>query len=72
MDQMIEHLVYSVFGKDETDPKFKFAYNQFMNILEPTVENLVKGFLALGGEDKEISFGRIQQQVNEELHNDKK
>lgn len=68
MDQMIEQLIYSVFGKNEADPKFKFAYNQFMELLESTVEDLAKGFLTLGGENKEISFGRIQQLVDEELN----
>jgi len=67
MDQMIEQLIYSVFGKDENDPKFDFAYTQFMNILEPTVEDLASSFLKLGGEDKEISFGRVQKLVDEEL-----
>ena len=70
MDQMIEELIYTVFGKDEKDSKFSFAYNQFMNILEPTVEDLAKGFLTLGGENKEISFGRVQKQVDKELHKD--
>ncbi len=70
MDQMIEELMYSVFGQNENDPKFQFAYSQFMNILEPTVEDLTKGFLTVGGENKDISFGRVQQLVNEELYND--
>ncbi len=70
MDQMIEQLIYSVFGQDEKEPKFDFAYNQFMNILEPTVEDLAKSFLILGGENKEISFGRVQQLVDEELLKD--
>lgn len=67
MDQMIEHLIYSVFGQDENDPKFDFAYTQFMNILEPTVEDLANSFMSLGGEDKEISFGRVQKLVDKEL-----
>ncbi len=58
MDQMIEQLMYLVFGKDENDPKFDFAYTQFMNILESTVEDLSKSFLTLDGEDKKISFER--------------
>ena len=56
MDQMIEQLIYLIFGKDENDPKFDFAYTQFMNILESTVEDLSKSFLTLDGEDKKISF----------------
>jgi hypothetical protein len=72
MDQMIEQLVYSVFGQDENDPKFNFAYNQFMNTLESTVEDLSKSFLKLGGENIDISFGRVEQLVIEELHRNEK
>ena len=67
MDQMIEQLIYLVFGKDENDPKFDFAYTQFMNTLESTVEDLSKSFLTLDGEDKKISFERVQEQVDDEL-----
>ncbi len=67
MDQMIEQLIYAVFGEDAEDKKFEFAYAQFMGVLEPTVEDLSKGFLTIGGEDKEISFGRVQKQVDDEL-----
>ena len=66
-DQMIEQLIYLVFGKDENDPKFDFAYTQFMNTLESTVEDLSKSFLTLDGEDKKISFERVQKQVDDEL-----
>jgi hypothetical protein len=31
-----------------------------MNILESTVEDLSKSFLTLDGENKEISFGRVE------------
>lgn len=61
MDQMIESLVYSVFGKNENDPKFDFAYTQFMQELESTVEDLTKAYVYTGAEDKEISFGRVQK-----------
>ena len=67
MDQMIEQLMYLVFGKDENDPKFDFAYTQFMNTLESTVKDLSKSFLTLDGEDKKISFERVQKQVDDEL-----
>ena len=67
MDQMIEQLMYLVFGKDENDPKFDFAYTQFMNTLESTVEDLSKSFLTLDGEDKKISFERVQKQIDDEL-----
>lgn len=67
MDQMIESLIYSVFGKDESDPKFDFAYNQFMQELESTVEDLTKAYVYTGAEDKEISFGRVQKEVEKEV-----
>lgn len=67
MDQMIEQLIFSVFGNDEEDAKFNFAYTQFMTLLESTVEDLSKSFVTLGAEDKETSFGRIQKAVDEEL-----
>lgn len=67
MDQMIEELLHCVYGDDEDDPKFSFAYSQFMNLLEQTTEDLAKGYRDLGAEDKSISFARVQRQVNEEL-----
>ncbi|WP_195948225.1 hypothetical protein [Paraclostridium bifermentans] len=67
MDQMIEYLVYSVFGKDENDPKFDFAYTQFMQELESTVEDLTKAYVYTGAENKEISFGRVQKEVEKEI-----
>ncbi|MCB9422398.1 MAG: hypothetical protein H6667_21525 [Ardenticatenaceae bacterium] len=67
MDQMIERLLLAVFGDEENDPKQAFAYGQYMGVVESTTENLTKAFLSIAGEDKEISFGRVQQQVDEEL-----
>ncbi len=67
MDQMIEDLIVRVFGDDENDVKYSFAFKKFMDILEPTVEDLAKGYLLLGGEDKSLSFGRINEQIKKEL-----
>ena len=67
MDQMLERLLFSVFGQDENDPKYDFAYTQFMLLVESTVEDLAKSFLTIGGSNKEISFGRVQKLVDEEL-----
>ena len=66
MDQMIESLLHCVYGDDEADPKFAFAYAQFMGLLEQTTEDLTKGFKDLGATDKSISFGRIQAQADDE------
>jgi len=67
MDQMIESLINSVYGEDESDPKRAFAYTQFMGSLESTVEDLAKGYMAVGGEDKQLSFGRLMPQVEGEI-----
>ena len=67
MDQMIEDLINLVYGTDEKDPKREFAYGQFMRTLEATVEDLTKGYLAAYGCEEELSFGRIKQQVDEEI-----
>ena len=66
MDQMIESLLQSVYGNDENDPKYSFAYARFMELLEVTTQDLAKGYVELGAENKEISFGRIQKQADEE------
>lgn len=67
MDQMLEGLLYEVFGRDESDAKFNFAYGQFMTLLESTVEDLSKGYMSVGGNELETSFGRVQKQVDEEI-----
>ena len=67
LDRMLVNLLEATFGSDEQDPKYKFAYAQFMDVLEPTVEDLTKACLQLGGERKELSFGRVQALVDEEV-----
>lgn len=67
MDQMIEELIEGVFGEDETDKRYQFAYNTFMKVLETTTEDLAQGYYSLSGNDEPMSFGRIQKQVDEEL-----
>lgn len=66
MDQMIENLLECVYGEDKNDPKHSFAYTQFMELLEVTTEDLAKGYVELGAEDKSISYGRIQKEADEE------
>ena len=66
MDQMIESLLKCVYGDDESDPRYSFAYTQFMELLEVTTQDLTKGYMALGSDNKEISFGRIQKQADDE------
>ena len=66
MDQMIESLLQCVYGDDTNDPKHSFAYTQFMMLLEATTEDLTKGYVELGADDKSISFGRIQKEADDE------
>jgi len=66
MDQMIESLLHCVYGDDESDPKFSFAYAQFMELLEQTTEDLAKGYKDLGAADQSISYGRLQTQADAE------
>ena len=66
MDQMIENLLHCVYGDNENDPKFSFAYSQFMELLEITTEDLARGYVQLGASDKSISFGRIQKEADDE------
>jgi len=67
MDQMIETMMKMAFGPDEADPKYQFAFQKFMEVLEPTVEDLARSFIQLGGDQKDLSFGRVEVQVKREL-----
>ena len=42
-------------------PAWNFAYNQFFNALEQTVEELAKCFLLEFGDDKDLSYGRCSK-----------
>ena len=67
MDQMIETLMECVYGNNKNDGKKIFAYNQFMTLLESTVNDLAKSFLLQSGDNKEISFGRLEQEIKKEI-----
>ncbi len=69
LDQMLESLLTSVFGNNPDDPKYQFAYAQFMDRLEPTVEDLTKAFVALAAENKTLSFKRVEWLLEAELQN---
>lgn len=68
IDQMIEDLLSLVYGKKESS-KRDFAETQFMVLLESTVEDLTKGYLASVGSQKSLSFGRLKKSIEEELRN---
>ena len=59
LDQMIEELISIVYGEEEKDPKREFAETQFMKLLESTVEDLTKGYLAAAGSKNKLSYGRL-------------
>lgn len=56
LDQVTESLIVSQF--EEGTPARSFAYRQFFESLEITVEELTKCFLLEFGENRELSFGR--------------
>lgn len=60
LDQVTESLIESSFP--EESPARDFAFRQFFNTLEQTVEELAKCFLFEFGENKELSFGRCRGQ----------
>lgn len=67
LDQMIEEQMDLIFGTDDADPKRQFAYTQFMKILERTVEDLTKGYLAASSHSEPLSMNRLQKQIDTEL-----
>ncbi|MBQ9827302.1 MAG: hypothetical protein IJM62_01320 [Lachnospiraceae bacterium] len=56
LDQVTESLIVSNFEEDT--PACGFAYRQFFNALEQTVEELTKCFLLEFGDNRELSYGR--------------
>ena len=60
LDQVTESLITSNFPQGS--PGRSFAYTQFFTALEQTVEEMAKCFLLEFGEDRELSFGRCQEQ----------
>ena len=58
LDQVCESLTVSNF--EDGTPESSFAYRQFFQNLEITVEELAKCFLSEYGENKELSFGRCK------------
>ena len=59
LDQVTESLITSHF--EEGTGAYDFAYRQFFQALEQTVEELTKCFLLEFGDDRELSFGRCDR-----------
>ena len=67
MDQMLEGFINQVFGTNEDDTKREFAITQFFIMLESTVEDLTKGLLKANECEEELSFGRLQKLIDDEI-----
>ncbi|MBP5168746.1 MAG: hypothetical protein ILP14_06025 [Oscillospiraceae bacterium] len=59
LDHVTESLITNCF--EEGSAASNFAYQQFFNALEQTVEELAKCFLYEFGENKEFSYGRCRK-----------
>ena len=71
LDQVCESLIVSNFEKGTNG--YNFAYQQFFENLEATVEELTKCFLLEFGENRNLSYGRCNQEKSfNELYNNLK
>ena len=59
LDQVTESMILSCFEEDSKEQNF--AYTQFFNALEQTVEELTKCFLLELGDNKYLSYGRCNK-----------
>lgn len=59
LDQVTESLIVNCFEEGTTARSF--AYQQFFNALEQTVEELTKCFLLEFGDNKSLSYGRCRR-----------
>ena len=59
LDQVTESMILSCFEEDSKEQNF--AYTQFFNALEQTVEELTKCFLLEFGDNKYLSYGRCNK-----------
>ena len=67
LDQLTESLIDAVFCSKEDDIKKELVHTNFMQILECTVNDLAKSFLLESGDDKSISYGRLEKIIKDEL-----
>lgn len=65
LDQLTEGLIDGHYDPDT--PAYRVIYQQFMTMLEQTVEELTKCYLGAFGENKTLSYGRcaLQKSFNE-------
>lgn len=62
LDQVTESLIVNNFSKGSKE--YDFAYTEFFNALEQTVEELAKCYLLEFGDNKELSFSRCKRQAS--------
>jgi hypothetical protein len=67
LDQMLVHLLDAVYGTNAEEPRRAFAETQFMTLLESTTEDLAKALLAASGMEARLSFGRLREEVEQEM-----
>jgi hypothetical protein len=67
LDQMLVGLLDVVFGTDAAEPRRAFAETRFMTLLESTTEDLAKALLAASGCASPLSFGRLREEVEQEI-----
>jgi hypothetical protein len=65
-DQLTEELISAMFDGEHSQGR-ELVWSQFMDILEPTVQDLTKAYLSLGGVDKTLSFGRLEKEIQDEI-----
>lgn len=58
LDQLTESLIVNNYSEETKE--YNIIYHQFMIMLEQTVQELTKCFLASFGENKQLSYGRCQ------------
>jgi hypothetical protein len=67
LSQMLEHLIGGMFDKNDDDPRREFAMSQYYTLLEPTVQDLTKSLLSLGGQGESPSWARVRKMVSDEV-----
>jgi hypothetical protein len=67
LDQMLVQLLDAVYGANAEEPRRAFAETQFMTLLESTTEDLAKALLAASGSQARLSFGRLREEVEQEV-----
>jgi len=67
LSQMLEDLISGMFGNNDDDSRREFAMNQYYTLLEPTVQDLTKSLLALGGQGESPSWARVRKMVSDEV-----